>query len=487
MTECDNLERLDLSRNSFENFIPSELGKLKHLKFVQLNENKFTGTIPKELFNAVKVKALMLQSNSLSGTIPAEIGNLKDAVNISLAYNGLQETIPTELSALSSLERLQLHQNRLIGVAPDLSFEQRKHENYITDCGAPFFSLSAKLECETCTICCNSLNQCLRKDQLYLSLNGYKILFICLAVPIAWLLFFSLVFHSFRETYFKILRKTRSSLSVFNKDSVYCLIHSDSLIAWIIYGFTALMQFLLFLIFMVGSKFDPNDSNWIFPIFCPANDLTCVDEKEVSLGGWFVFFLITMIFLGQDFIDGILQLQQSVIMKKKRFAISGIVLITLAMWALITSVRFNQGLAEKNTDLITNTVILLFINDIDEQLLKVLESAIPSWVSARFEEIEENFTRSDVPPKKRRFTVARLFDSIGSVTRSQTSSKAHEMASAANEIKKEFEGEHEDDYDDAERESDSDSSHISTFSAQERKDLEQRKQLGLKMLGLEVL
>merc|ERR1712071_656724 len=53
-----------------------------------------------------------------------------------------------------------------------------------------------------------------------------------------------------------------------------------------------------------------------------------------------------------------------------------------------TSIVYNYALAESNTELVTNTVILLFVNDIDEHLLDVLESMAPNWVSNRYQEIE---------------------------------------------------------------------------------------------------
>ena len=56
-------------------------------------------------------------------------------------------------------------------------------------------------------------------------------------------------------------------------------------------------------------------------------------------------------------------------------------------------------MAEKNTDLLTNAVILLFINDLDEQFLALLLVLAPDWTTGILNEIEARMYPDRPKPK----------------------------------------------------------------------------------------
>ena len=60
----------------------------------------------------------MLDSNQLTGTIPSELGDLTNLTWLDLGGNQLSGSIPTELGQLANLYHLYLAGNQLIGCVP---------------------------------------------------------------------------------------------------------------------------------------------------------------------------------------------------------------------------------------------------------------------------------------------------------------------------------------------------------------------------------
>ena len=138
-----NLTWLQLSRNSLSGGIPSELGNLTkltwltldlnyslagsiprevgnltNLKLLNLSDNSLSGSIPSELGNLTKLTSIVLQNNSLSGSIPIELGSLTNLTSLYASNNSLSGTIPSELGSLSNLELVYLQNNSLSGSIP---------------------------------------------------------------------------------------------------------------------------------------------------------------------------------------------------------------------------------------------------------------------------------------------------------------------------------------------------------------------------------
>ena len=113
-----NLSYLNLRSNDLTGSIPSELGNLSSLTDLGLSSNDLTGSIPSELGNLSSLTDLDLRSNDLTGSIPSELGNLSSLTDLDLGSNALAGPIPSELGNLSSLSRLTLSRNALAGSIP---------------------------------------------------------------------------------------------------------------------------------------------------------------------------------------------------------------------------------------------------------------------------------------------------------------------------------------------------------------------------------
>jgi hypothetical protein len=117
---CTNgsVSRLYFWKNGLNGTIPSELGNLSNLTWLNLGNNSLSGTIPSELGNLTKLTQMMLFSNSLTGGIPAELGNLANLTTLQLSFNSLSGSIPSELGNLTDLTYLNLSYNSLTGTIP---------------------------------------------------------------------------------------------------------------------------------------------------------------------------------------------------------------------------------------------------------------------------------------------------------------------------------------------------------------------------------
>ncbi len=120
-----NLTYLNLSANpGLSGSIPSELGSLSNLTYLNLSGNTvlvrsmLSGSIPPELGNLTSLTELYLNNNRLSGAIPPELGKLSKLTRLRLNYNQLSGAIPSQLGNLSSLTELNLNNNRLSGAIP---------------------------------------------------------------------------------------------------------------------------------------------------------------------------------------------------------------------------------------------------------------------------------------------------------------------------------------------------------------------------------
>ena len=120
-TELDNLSNLthlDLWGNQLTGTTPTQLGNLSNLEGLGLGGNQLTGTIPMELGNLSNLTQLDLWGNQLTGTIPTQLGSLSNLTGLDLGENQLTGTIPMELGNLSNLTQLGLWQNQLTGTIP---------------------------------------------------------------------------------------------------------------------------------------------------------------------------------------------------------------------------------------------------------------------------------------------------------------------------------------------------------------------------------
>lgn len=389
--DCKELKHLDLSKNNFQGSIPPNIGNLEKLQVLKLNENRLDQTIPSEVFQLSQLEILMLQANDFTGSIPTEIGNLQNVKNIQMNHNSLQGVIPSEIEKLEMIEVLHMHRNFLTGVSPDLSRSDGT-VSYITDCGLPNYLLTTPLKCESCTMCCNSKFECQENIELEFPVQSLAFMVVFL-VPTGILV---IGFISSKIVSFAVKKAWKRSIStIYQNDSVYCLVFSNNLIAWIIAFCTIITQGGILYVFLQASSVESNTSDWRFSWVCLYNRSECIDGNSIDKPGETLFSLVMITYLGVDFIQAVLQLYGAARYKDFRLLISGLGIFALTSLAMFTTIVYNWALAESNTDLIVNAVILLFVNDMDEKLLDVMTILYPSWVDDRFDEINENMLKKD--------------------------------------------------------------------------------------------
>ncbi len=117
---------INLAGNNLKGTIPSSLGNLVNLTYLNLGSdwfddplfNRLTGSIPSSIGNLINLQSLDLDDNLLSGGIPPSLGNLLNLTNLELNGNQLSDSIPSSLGNLVNLTRLHLWQNQLSGSIP---------------------------------------------------------------------------------------------------------------------------------------------------------------------------------------------------------------------------------------------------------------------------------------------------------------------------------------------------------------------------------
>ena len=87
--------------------IPSTLGLLQNLYFLDLDFNKLTGSIPTSMTSLQNLEQLDLNNNNLTGTLE-EIGALTGLVFLQLQNNNFSGTVPASIGSFSGLGEFRM-------------------------------------------------------------------------------------------------------------------------------------------------------------------------------------------------------------------------------------------------------------------------------------------------------------------------------------------------------------------------------------------
>ena len=113
----------------------------------------------------------------------------------------------------------------------------------------------------------------------------------------------------------------------------------------------------------------------------------------MTIAGWIFFSVLMAVHLAPDIINALKVLWTCIkgSSLSKEFArcfVGGLCLLLITALALYASVVYNIAIARSDTELITNAVIILFINDLDEQLYVLLGVICPGWLDSLNEKSE---------------------------------------------------------------------------------------------------
>jgi RHS repeat-associated protein len=113
------LQYLDLRANQLTGRLPAALGQLTQLLSLSISANQFTGALPVELGNLRRLQGFGADHNQFSGPLPAAFGNWADMGWLTLNDNQLTGSLPARWGRMHALGGLFLHNNRLSGALPD--------------------------------------------------------------------------------------------------------------------------------------------------------------------------------------------------------------------------------------------------------------------------------------------------------------------------------------------------------------------------------
>ncbi|KAL3753094.1 hypothetical protein ACJRO7_000486 [Eucalyptus globulus] len=114
-----NLEKLNLRLNKLTSLIPSELGLCSNLTYLAIAQNSIFGELPLSLSNLVRLSKFGASDNFLSGELlPDFFTNWTELVSLQLQNNFLSGQIPTEIGSLTKLNYLFMYNNSLSGTIP---------------------------------------------------------------------------------------------------------------------------------------------------------------------------------------------------------------------------------------------------------------------------------------------------------------------------------------------------------------------------------
>ncbi|KAF0905640.1 hypothetical protein E2562_007423 [Oryza meyeriana var. granulata] len=110
-----SLKFMDISNNRFSGPIPDNIGNLRSLQNLSLSRNNFSGPLPDSIDGLASLQSLDVSGNSLSGPLPTSLKGLRSMVALNVSYNAFTKGIPSGLGLLVNLQSLDLSWNQLDG------------------------------------------------------------------------------------------------------------------------------------------------------------------------------------------------------------------------------------------------------------------------------------------------------------------------------------------------------------------------------------
>ncbi|KAK1733561.1 leucine-rich repeat protein [Skeletonema marinoi] len=377
---------------------------MNHVTKLSLSNNGLSGRLSKSIGNLTFMTEMDLSDNDIKASIPTELGKLSNLIYLRLSYNAFTGTVPEGLAEMKGLQLLQLQSNRItkMPIIPRLDDFIHGQSTFVTDCGVPS-AFDEALECDNCTMCCNINEGCHPQEKTKvqkLGLKGYGsaaaallTFFVALCFMVAFLLYISarrknIGYSGTSEIETRIKENDMYALSKIGKDSVYSYFVTDKVCGWFIALATLGIQFGILVFFILASEANlQNDRTDIqFTWHCPRDTDACNNRTDLTDAGWAIYYVLMIAFLSKDMINGSKLIYHSAkithsFKSRIRYFFGGTCLCLITLFALYVSTVYNKAIATSNTDIIVNSVIVLFAMDVDEWIFSTLEAINDNWTS----------------------------------------------------------------------------------------------------------
>ena len=120
-----------------------------------------------------------------------------------------------------------------------------------------------------------------------------------------------------------------------------------------------------------------------------------MDQRQTTSFGWFLMMIILFIFTLPDIIDGIFIYYRSALSRDIKGITSGLILMSVSSIMLVASVVYLYANSLSNAPLLKDSVAIIFLNDIDEQVYEIVSRLMPSWVERLEQEMKYYETNTD--------------------------------------------------------------------------------------------
>lgn len=107
---CDSegkLNEIRLPDIGLDGVLPTELGYLSDLKYLDMSNNNMQGTIPDEIYGIAGLEKIYLYHNQLTGSISDKIGDNWSLTHFHVSHNGLTGSIPATLASRSLIRPMR--------------------------------------------------------------------------------------------------------------------------------------------------------------------------------------------------------------------------------------------------------------------------------------------------------------------------------------------------------------------------------------------
>eukprot|EP00984_Skeletonema_dohrnii_P014363 scaffold6018_cov94-Skeletonema_dohrnii-CCMP3373.AAC.3 len=176
------------------------------------------------------------------------------------------------------------------------------------------------------------------------------------------------------------------ALSRIGKESVYSYFVTEKPVGWLAAFATLAIQVAVLAFFVMASEANLQEDtiDIQFTWKCPRDSDVCKDKADLDKYGWIIFSLLMIAFLAKDMINGCKLIYHSSKVRhplgsRIRYFIGGMCLCSITLFALYVSTVYNSAIATSNTAIIANSVIVLFIMEIDEYIFSAVDAINDKW------------------------------------------------------------------------------------------------------------